>query len=123
MLDPARTASRTKKKKKTTSSPLIGAPVQSQDAKDARELEEPAGEADAVASSVLQACVEVHRVLGPGSLESLSPLPLRLSNPGGPGGFFSAALCPNGPQPTNQILWVEVLVPLGRNLAECCEIL
>ena len=36
MLDPARTASRTKKKKKTTSSPLIGAPVQSQDARDTR---------------------------------------------------------------------------------------
>ena len=116
MLDPARTASRTKKKKKTTSSPLIGAPVQSQDAKDARELEEPAGEADAVASSVLQACVEVHRVLGPGSLEILSPLPLRLSNPGGPGGpggFFSAALCPNGPQPTDQILCVEGLAAVA----------
>ena len=39
MLDPARTASRTKKKKKTTSSPLIGAPVQSQDARDARARE------------------------------------------------------------------------------------
>lgn len=36
MLDPPRTASRTKKKKKNTSSPLIGAPVQSQEAKDAR---------------------------------------------------------------------------------------
>ena len=36
MVDPARTASRTKKKKKTTSSPLIEAPVQSQDAKDAK---------------------------------------------------------------------------------------
>jgi hypothetical protein len=33
-----------------------------QDAKDARDWEEPAGELDAVASSVLQACVEVHRV-------------------------------------------------------------
>jgi hypothetical protein len=32
-----------------------------QDAKDARGLQEPAGEVDAVASSVLQACVEVHR--------------------------------------------------------------
>jgi hypothetical protein len=37
-----------------------------QDTKDARGLEEPAGEVDAVASSVLQACVEVHGVLGPG---------------------------------------------------------
>ena len=51
MLDPARTASRTKKKKKTTSSPLIGAPVQSQDAKDARKSEI-AREVDAVPSSV-----------------------------------------------------------------------
>ena len=34
-----------------------------QEAKDARGLEEPAGELDAVASSVLQACVEVHRVV------------------------------------------------------------
>jgi hypothetical protein len=41
-----------------------------QEAKDARGLEEPAGELDAVASSVLQACVEVHRVLGPGFFES-----------------------------------------------------
>jgi hypothetical protein len=32
MLDPPRIASRTKKKKKNTSFPLIGAPVQSQDA-------------------------------------------------------------------------------------------
>jgi hypothetical protein len=36
MLDPPRTASRTKKKKKNTSSPLIEAPVQSQDARTAR---------------------------------------------------------------------------------------
>ena len=33
MLDPDRTALRTKKKKKNASSPLIEAPVQSQDAK------------------------------------------------------------------------------------------
>ena len=47
MLDPARTASRTKKKKKTTSSPLIGAPAQSQGAKAARvrEMEGQRGEA------------------------------------------------------------------------------
>jgi len=49
-----------------------------QDAKDARNLEEPAGEVDAVASSVLQACVEVHRVLGPGFFESIYELALDL---------------------------------------------
>ena len=49
-----------------------------QDAKDARGLEEPAGELDAVASSVLQACVEVHRVLGPGFFESIYELALDL---------------------------------------------
>jgi len=45
MLDPPRTASRTKKKKKSTSSPLIEAPVQSQDTRDARvrEMEEQRG--------------------------------------------------------------------------------
>jgi GxxExxY protein len=47
-----------------------------QDAKDARDREEPAGEVDTVASSVLQACVEVHRVLGPGFFESLYELAL-----------------------------------------------
>jgi hypothetical protein len=36
MLDPDRTASRTKKKKKNASAPLIEAPVQSQDAKTPR---------------------------------------------------------------------------------------
>ena len=40
MLDPHRTASRPTKKKKRPSSPLTQAPVQSQDAKDAREWEE-----------------------------------------------------------------------------------
>ena len=49
-----------------------------QDARDARGLEEPAGEVDAVASSVLQACVEVHRVLGPGFFESIYELALDL---------------------------------------------
>ena len=49
-----------------------------QDARDARGLEEPAGEVDAVASSVLQACVEVHRVLGPGFFESIDELALDL---------------------------------------------
>jgi hypothetical protein len=49
-----------------------------QEAKDARGVEEPAGEVDAVASSVLQACVEVHRVLGPGFFESLYELALDL---------------------------------------------
>jgi hypothetical protein len=34
-----------------------------QDAKDARGLEEPAGEVDEVASSVLQACVELRLAL------------------------------------------------------------
>jgi GxxExxY protein len=42
-----------------------------QEAKDARGLVEPAGEVDAAAASVLQACVEVHRVLGPGFFESI----------------------------------------------------
>jgi GxxExxY protein len=50
--------------------------VDRQDSKDARDLEQPAREVDAVASSVLQACVEVHRVLGPGFFESLYELAL-----------------------------------------------
>jgi len=45
--------------------------VNRQDAKDARKLEEPGGEIDAVASAVLEAAVEVHRVLGPGFLEGV----------------------------------------------------
>jgi GxxExxY protein len=45
--------------------------VDRQDAKDARDLEEPAVAVDAVASSVLRACMEVHRVLGPGFFESI----------------------------------------------------
>jgi hypothetical protein len=49
-----------------------------QDAKDAKDWEEPAGEVDAVASSVPQACVEVHRVLAPGFFESLYELALDL---------------------------------------------
>ena len=49
-----------------------------QDAEDARTSEEPAGEVDAVASSVLKACVEVHRVLGPGFFESIYELALDL---------------------------------------------
>jgi GxxExxY protein len=49
-----------------------------QDTKDAKGLEEPAGDVDAVASSVLRACVEVHRVLGPGFLESTYELALDL---------------------------------------------
>src|ERR1019366_10396971 len=49
-----------------------------QEAKDARGLEEPAGELDAVASSVLQACVEVHRVLERGFFESIYELALDL---------------------------------------------
>jgi GxxExxY protein len=45
--------------------------VNRQDARDARGLEEPPREVDAVASAVLQAAVEVHRVLGPGFLEGV----------------------------------------------------
>jgi GxxExxY protein len=45
--------------------------VNRQDARSARELEEPGGEVDQVASSVLQAAVEVHRVLGPGFFEGV----------------------------------------------------
>ena len=40
-----------------------------QDATDARVLEEPSSEVDALASAVLEAAVEVHRHLGPGFLE------------------------------------------------------
>jgi GxxExxY protein len=42
-----------------------------QDAEDARGMEEPGAEVDAMASAVLQACVEVHRVLGPGFFEGV----------------------------------------------------
>jgi GxxExxY protein len=45
--------------------------VNRQDARSARELEEPGGEVDQTASSVLQAAVEVHRVLGPGFFEGV----------------------------------------------------
>jgi GxxExxY protein len=45
--------------------------VNRQDAKDARSRSEPAGEIDAVAAAVVEAAVEVHRVLGPGFLESV----------------------------------------------------
>ncbi len=42
-----------------------------QDAKDATEKNEPDFEVDSVASALLEAAVEVHRVLGPGLLESV----------------------------------------------------
>jgi GxxExxY protein len=42
-----------------------------QDTRDAREPEEPGAGTDAVASATLQAAIEVHRVLGPGFLESV----------------------------------------------------
>jgi GxxExxY protein len=42
-----------------------------QDAKDARGREGPGSEVDALASAVVAAAVEVHRVLGPGFLESV----------------------------------------------------
>ena len=47
-------------------------------AKDARDLQESPSEVDAVPSSVLQACVEVHRALGPGFFESIYELALDL---------------------------------------------
>ena len=43
--------------------------MERQDAKDAREPEEPGARIDAVASATLHAAIEVHRVLGPGFLE------------------------------------------------------
>jgi PD-(D/E)XK nuclease superfamily len=45
--------------------------VNRQDARSAKELEEPGGEVDQIASSALQAAVEVHRVLGPGFFEGV----------------------------------------------------
>jgi GxxExxY protein len=42
-----------------------------QDAKDARERDEPGGEVDALACAVVEAAVEVHRRLGPGFFESI----------------------------------------------------
>jgi GxxExxY protein len=42
-----------------------------QDAKDARKQNEPATELDGVASAVLEAAIEVHRVLGPGFFEGV----------------------------------------------------
>ena len=45
--------------------------VKRQDAADARKLEEPSEEIDGQVSELLRAAVEVHRVLGPGFLESV----------------------------------------------------
>jgi len=45
--------------------------VKRQDARDARTLEEPAKELDEHVSDLLAAAIEVHRILGPGFLESL----------------------------------------------------
>jgi GxxExxY protein len=45
--------------------------VKRQDARDARKLEEPSEEIDGQVSELLAAAVEVHRVLGPGFLESV----------------------------------------------------
>ncbi len=42
-----------------------------QDARDARKLEEPSDEVDRFVAELLAAAVEVHRVLGPGFLESV----------------------------------------------------
>ena len=43
--------------------------MERQEARDAREPEEPGAGIDAVASATLHAAIEVHRVLGPGFLE------------------------------------------------------
>ena len=45
--------------------------VKRQDARDARKLEEPSDEVDRFVAELLAAAVEVHRVLGPGFLESV----------------------------------------------------
>jgi hypothetical protein len=45
--------------------------MERQDARDAREPEEPGAGIDAVASATLHAAIEVHRVLGPGFLEGV----------------------------------------------------
>jgi len=45
--------------------------VKRQDAGDAGTPEEPAGEVDEHVSDLLAAAIEVHRILGPGFLESL----------------------------------------------------
>src|SRR4051812_25617864 len=42
-----------------------------QDARDAKNLEEPSEELDRDVSEVLAAAIEVHRILGPGFLESV----------------------------------------------------
>ena len=53
-------------------------PLNRQDARNARGFEEPASDVDAMASAVLEAAVEVHRVLGPGFLEGVYELALGL---------------------------------------------
>jgi len=45
--------------------------VKRQDARDAKRLEEPAKELDEHVSELLAAAIEVHRILGPGFLESV----------------------------------------------------
>ena len=55
--------------------------MERQEARDAREPEEPGAGIDAVASATLHAAIEVHRVLGPGFLElkavdPIAPVPL-----------------------------------------------
>jgi len=48
--------------------------VKRQDARDAKTLEEPAKELDEHVSDLLAAASEVHRILGPGFLESVYDL-------------------------------------------------
>jgi GxxExxY protein len=70
----ASTGSREEKTEDAALCPLTRPPVQSQDARVAREPEEPeepGARMDAVASAILHAAIEVHRVLGPGFLEAV----------------------------------------------------
>jgi GxxExxY protein len=76
--------------------------VNRQDARDARGEEEPGSEVDAVASAVLEAAVEVHRVLGPGFFEGVFEQALDLE--------LALRLIPFVRQPSMAVVYKERVV-------------